>query len=77
MVYPVSIGLGVGRVTKAGFPPFNFTAQFYGNAVSPNGGSSWTMRLQAAVLFPKLSKEQEKMLMEQKLKQLEQSLPKQ
>lgn len=64
-------------MTKVGFPPFNFTAQFYGNAVYPSGGSSWTMRLQAALLFPKLSKEQENMLMEQKLKQLEQSLPKQ
>ena len=64
-------------MTKVGFPPFNFATQFYGNAVYPNRGSSWTMRLQAALLFPKLSKEQENMLMDQKLKQLEQSLPKQ
>lgn len=35
------------------------------------------MRLQAALLFPKLGKEQENMLREQKLKQLEQSPPKQ
>ena len=45
--------------------------------VYPNGGSSWTMRLQATLLFPKLSMEQEKMIVEQKLKQLEQSPPKQ
>ena len=76
-MWTVPFGLGVGRVTKVSLPPFNFTAQFYGNAVYPNGGSSWTMRLQAALRFPKLSKEQENMLMEQKLKQLEQSLPKQ
>jgi hypothetical protein len=30
------------------------------------------MRLQLAFLFPKLSKEQEKMLLQQKLKQMEQ-----
>jgi hypothetical protein len=38
----------------------NLTARFYGNAVYPSGGSSWSMRLQIALLFPKLTKEQEK-----------------
>ena len=52
----------------------NLTAQFYGNAVHPPGPSPWGMRLQIAFLFPKLTK-QEKMMMEQKLKQLEQELP--
>jgi hypothetical protein len=33
------------------------------------------MRLQLAFLFPKLSKEQEKMLLEQKLKQMDQQPP--
>jgi len=33
------------------------------------------MRLQLAFLFPKLSKEQEKMLLEQKLKQMDQEQP--
>ena len=33
------------------------------------------MRLQIAFLFPKLSKQQEKMMMEEKLKQLEQQQP--
>ena len=56
---------------KLGFQPVSLTAQFYGNAVHPDGAPSWTMRLQIAFLFPKLSKEEEKMMMEKKLKQLE------
>ena len=71
-VWTVPLGGGMGRVTKLGFQPVNITAQFYGNAVHPPGGSSWSLRLQIAFLFPKLSKEQQRMLMEQKLKQLEQ-----
>jgi len=70
-VWTVPFGGGVGRVMKLGFQPVNITAQFYGNAVHPAGTSSWGMRLQIAFLFPKLSKAQEKMIMEQKLKQLE------
>jgi hypothetical protein len=34
------------------------------------------MRLQIAFLFPKLTKQQQKMMMEQKLKQMEQEEPK-
>lgn len=34
--------------------------------------SGWTMRLQISFLFPKLTKEQQEMLMEKKLKQFEQ-----
>ena len=49
---------------------------FYGNAVYPNGASSWSWLLQIALLFPKLTKTQE-MLLEQKLKQLEESPAKQ
>ena len=71
-VWTVPFGGGVGRVMKLGFQPVNLTAQFYGNAVHPAGTSSWGMRLQIAFLFPKLTKEQEKMMMQQKLKQLEQ-----
>jgi hypothetical protein len=41
----------------------------------PRGASRWSMRLQIAFLFPKLTKQQEKMMMEQKLKQLEQVQP--
>ena len=47
-------------------------AQFYGNAVHPANAPSWTMRLQISFLFPKLSKEQKKMLLGKELKQLEQ-----
>jgi hypothetical protein len=65
-------GGGVGRVMKLGFQPVNISAQFYGNAVYPAGTSPWGMRLQIAFLFPKLTKEQQKMLLEQRLKQMEQ-----
>ena len=57
---------------KIGFQPVNITGQFYGNAVHPEGASPWSMRLQMQFLFPKFTKEQEKMMMEEKLKQLEQ-----
>ena len=73
--WTVPFGGGVGRIMKLGFQPVSLTAQFYGNAVHPAGAPAWTMRLQIAFLFPKLTKEQEKMLMEQKLKQLEQKPP--
>ena len=74
-VWTVPFGGGVGRIMKLGFQPVNITAQFYGNAVHPPGTSPWGLRLQIALLFPKLTKEQEKMLMEQKLKQMEQEPP--
>ena len=70
-VWTVPAGGGVGRVMKLGFQPVNLQASFYGNAAHPSGASSWSMRLQIAFLFPKLTKEQEKLLMQQKLKQLE------
>jgi hypothetical protein len=71
-VWTVPFGGGVGRIMKLGFQPVNISAQFYGNAVYPAGTSPWGMRLQIAFLFPKFTKEQEKMMMEMKLKQLEQ-----
>jgi hypothetical protein len=55
-----------------GFQPVNISAAFYANPIRPSGASSWGMRLQLAFLFPKLSKAQQKMMMEQRLKQLEQ-----
>jgi hypothetical protein len=70
-IWTVPFGGGVGRVMKLGFQPVNITAQFYGNAVYPTGSSPWSMRMQIAFLFPKLTPEQKKMLMEQKLKELE------
>jgi hypothetical protein len=74
-VWTVPFGGGVGRIMKVGFQPVNITAQFYGNAVHPPGASPWGLRLQFVLLFPKLSKEQEKALLEQKLKQMNQEQP--
>ena len=71
-VWTVPFGGGVGRVMKLGFQPVNITAQFYGNAVYPTGGSSWSFRGQIAFLFPKLTPEEKKLLMEEQLKKLEQ-----
>ncbi len=71
----VPFGGGVGRIMKLGFQPVNISARFYGNAIHPAtgfGSSSWNMQLQIAFLFPRLTKAQEKAVMEQKLKQLEQ-----
>jgi hypothetical protein len=73
--WTVPFGGGVGRIMKLGFQPVNITAQFYGNAVHPAGTSPWGLRLQFVLLFPKLTKEQEKMLLEKKLKQMEQEQP--
>ena len=71
----IPFGGGVGRIMRLGFQPVNLQAQFYGNAVHPPGASPWAMKLQLAFLFPKLSKAEEKMMMEQKLKQLDQEPP--
>ena len=68
----VPVGGGLGRIMKLGFQPVNLTTQFYGNAVHAPGASPWGMRLQIAFLFPKLSKAQEKMMLEQRLKTMEQ-----
>jgi hypothetical protein len=68
----VPVGGGIGRIMKIGLQPVNLTAQFYGNAAYPGGTSPWGLRVQIAFLYPKLSKEKEKMLLEKKLKQLEQ-----
>jgi hypothetical protein len=68
----VPFGGGVGRIMKLGYQPVNLTAQVYGNAVHPPEASPWGLRLQIAFLFPKLTKEQQKMMLQQKLKQMEQ-----
>jgi hypothetical protein len=70
--WTVPVGGGVGRIMKLGFQPINWQAESYGNAVYPAGTSSWTMRVQIAFLFPKLSPEEKKALMEEQLKKLEQ-----
>jgi hypothetical protein len=56
---------------KFGFQPVNLSVQFYGNAVHPTNGSPWSMRLQLAFLFPKLSRAEENMMLEKHLKQLD------
>jgi len=71
----VPFGGGAGRIMRLGFQPVNIQAMFYGNAVHPPGGSPWALKCQIAFLFPKLSKAEEKMMMEQKLKQLDQEPP--
>lgn len=71
-IWTVPFGGGVGRITKLGFQPVNIEAEFFRNAVYPTGASPWGMRLFIAFLFPKLSKAEEKEMLEKKLKQLEQ-----
>jgi hypothetical protein len=74
-VWTVPFGGGVGRIMKLGFQPVNISASIYGNAVYPAGNSPWSLRLSIALLFPKLTKEQQKMLLEQKLKQMQNEPP--
>ena len=69
--WTVPFGGGVGRIMKLGNQPISLTAQFYGNAVHPEGTPSWSMRLQIAFLFPKLTKEQKEILLKKKLQELE------
>jgi hypothetical protein len=68
----VPFGGGVGRVTKLGFQPVSITAQMYGNAIHPPGASPWGMRLQITFLFPKLTQEQQMMVLKKRLGQMEQ-----
>jgi hypothetical protein len=74
-VWTVPFGGGVGRIMKLGFQPVNISVQAYGNAVYPFQASTWGVRASFALLFPKLSKQQEKMLLEQKLKQMNEPPP--
>jgi hypothetical protein len=74
-VWTVPFGGGVGRIMKIGNQPVNIQAEFFGNAKHPTGDSPWGMRLQIALLFPKISKQEEKMMLEKKLQQLNQQTP--
>src|SRR6266480_473783 len=74
-VWTVPFGAGVGRIMKLGFQPVNINVQAYGNAVHAPGASPWGVRATFALLFPKLTKQHQKMLLEQKLKQMEQQPP--
>ena len=62
----------MGRIIQIGFQPVNISAQFFGNAAYPTGSSPWGMRVQLAFLYPKFSKAQEKAMLEEKLKQIDQ-----
>jgi hypothetical protein len=70
-VWTVPFGGGIGRIMKFGNQPVNLQAQFYGNAKYPRFGSPWSMRLQVAFLFPKLTKDEKKKILERKLEELE------
>jgi hypothetical protein len=70
-MWTVPFGGGIGKISNLGLQPVNIQTTFYGNAVSPTGGATWSMRLQLALLFPKLTSLQQKMLLEKKLKNIE------
>ena len=74
-VWTVPFGGGVGRIMKLGFQPVNISVQAYGNAAYASQSSTWGVRASFALLFPKLSKEQQKMMMEQKLKEMSEAPP--
>jgi hypothetical protein len=74
-VWTVPFGGGVGRIMKLGFQPVNISAEFYGSAVYPSGTSPWGMRLQIALLFPKLTREEQIGLMKKRLQQMEEQQP--
>jgi hypothetical protein len=76
-VWTVPFGGGVGRIMKLGFQPVNISVQAYGNAVYAPQASTWGVRASFALLFPKLSKQQQKMMLEQKLKQMNEAPPSQ
>jgi hypothetical protein len=52
-VWTVPVGGGVQRVFRLGYQPVNASLAFFGNAVHPQHGSPWGMRLQISFLFPK------------------------
>ena len=58
-IWTVPVGGGLGRLMKIGFQPMNMAAEFYGKALRPSGASPWGMRIQLALLFPKLTKKEE------------------
>jgi hypothetical protein len=66
-------GGGFGRIMRIGFQPVNAQLQFFGNAKYPTGGSTWSMRFQLAFLYPKFSKKQEIMMMEKRLKEMQEA----
>jgi hypothetical protein len=54
--WTVPFGGGIGQIRRLGPQPINWTVQFYGNAVHPQGGSPWSFKFQIALLYPKIPK---------------------
>ncbi len=73
--WTIPFGGGIGRIMKMGFQPVNISAQFYGNAATPSGASTWALKCQLALLFPKLTPQQQIGMMEQQLKRLKAAPP--
>lgn len=76
-VWLVPFGGGFGRIMKLGFQPVNVSVQAYGNIKRPDvlPSPTWQLKFQISFLFPKFTKEQQKMMLQQKLKQMEQEQP--
>jgi hypothetical protein len=55
-VWTIPAGGGAGRIMRLGYQPVNIAVNFYGNAVHPPGASSWGMRIQIALLYPRKPK---------------------
>jgi len=55
-VWTVPFGGGIGQIRRLGLQPINWTVQFYGNAIHPQGGSPWSFKFQIALLYPKMPK---------------------
>lgn len=51
--WTVPFGIGVGKVHRFGKQPVNMSAHVYINAVKPDIGPDWTLRLQVQLMFPK------------------------
>jgi hypothetical protein len=74
-VWTVPFGGGIGRIMKVGFQPINLSAQAYVSPIRPANGSPWGIRLQIAFLFPKLTQQEQLLLLQEKVKELEQQTP--
>ena len=53
--WTVPFGAGAGMIFKVGKQPMNGQLSAYYNAISPDTGAAWTLRIQLAFLFPKKS----------------------
>jgi hypothetical protein len=71
-VWTVPFGGGIGRIMKVGFQPINLSAQVYASPIRPANSSPWGIRLQIAFLFPKLTEQEQLLLLQEKVKELQQ-----